>query len=66
MVPDNVEGEKVEEKQPRVEFNFPMLIVRTKRFAGVFDKLGSFRLHVIFRGWELFLCPLLPELHSTF
>lgn len=33
----------MEEKQPRVEFNFPMLIVRTKRFAGFFDKLGSFR-----------------------
>ena len=43
MASDKVEAEKPEAKQPRVEFNFPMLIVRTKRFAAVFDKLGSLR-----------------------
>ncbi len=57
MVPDNVEGEKVEEKQPRVEFNFPMLIVRTKRFAGVFDKLGSFRSSRYFSWLGIVLVP---------
>jgi membrane-associated protease RseP (regulator of RpoE activity) len=37
------ESEKHEAKQPRIEFNFPMLILRTKLFSPVFDKLGSLR-----------------------
>ncbi len=57
MAPDNIEGEKAEEKQPRVEFNFPMLIIRTKRFAGVFDKLGSFRTSRYFSWLGLVLVP---------
>ena len=57
MAPDNLESEKPEEKQPRVEFNFPMLIVRTKRFATVFDKLGSFRSSRYFSWLGLFLVP---------
>ncbi len=57
MAPENIEGEKTEEKQPRVEFNFPMLIVRTKRFAGVFDKLGSFRTSRYFSWLGLVLVP---------
>jgi membrane-associated protease RseP (regulator of RpoE activity) len=32
-----------EETERRVDFKFPLLIVRTKRFAAVFDKLGSLR-----------------------
>jgi hypothetical protein len=54
---DNIEGEKAEEKQPRVEFNFPMLIIRTKWFAGVFDKLGSFRTSRYFSWLGLVLVP---------
>ena len=57
MASDNIESEKPEEKQPRVEFNFPMLIVRTKRFAVVFDKLGSFRSSRYFSWLGLFLVP---------
>jgi membrane-associated protease RseP (regulator of RpoE activity) len=57
LAPDNIEGEKAEEKQPRVEFNFPMLIVRTKRFAGVFDKLGSLRTSRYFSWLGLILVP---------
>jgi membrane-associated protease RseP (regulator of RpoE activity) len=57
LAPDNIEGEKPEEKQPRVEFNFPMLIIRTKRFAGVFDKLGSFRSSHYFSWLGLVLVP---------
>ena len=57
MAPDTIEGEKAEEKQPRVEFNFPMLIVRTKRFAAVFDKLGSLRTSRYFSWLGLFLVP---------
>lgn len=30
-------------EQRTVEFNFPLLLVRTKLFGGVFDRLGSFR-----------------------
>jgi membrane-associated protease RseP (regulator of RpoE activity) len=30
--------------QRRVEFNFPILTVRTKLFTGIFDKLGSLRI----------------------
>jgi membrane-associated protease RseP (regulator of RpoE activity) len=57
LVPDNVEGEKAEEKQPRVEFNFPMLIIRTKRFTGIFDKLGSFRSSRYFSWLGIVLVP---------
>ena len=57
MASNNIESEKPEEKQPRVEFNFPMLIVRTKRFAVVFDKLGSFRSSRYFSWLGLFLVP---------
>ncbi len=57
MATDNNETEKPEEKQPRVEFNFPMLIIRTKRFAAVFDKLGSFRSSRYFSWLGLFLVP---------
>jgi membrane-associated protease RseP (regulator of RpoE activity) len=57
LAPENIEGEKAEEKQPRIEFNFPMLIVRTKRFAGVFDKLGSLRTSRYFSWLGLVLVP---------
>jgi membrane-associated protease RseP (regulator of RpoE activity) len=57
LASDNIESEKPEEKQPRVEFNFPMLIIRTKRFAVVFDKLGSFRSSRYFSWLGLFLVP---------
>ena len=30
-------------KKGRFEFSFPMLIIRTQKFNGVFDRLGSFR-----------------------
>ena len=59
MAPDNIESEKPEAKQPRVEFNFPMLIVRTKRFAAVFDKLGSLRISRYFSWLGIFLVPFI-------
>jgi membrane-associated protease RseP (regulator of RpoE activity) len=35
---------EIENKEPnRIEFNFPLLTIRTKIFSGVFDRLGSFR-----------------------
>jgi membrane-associated protease RseP (regulator of RpoE activity) len=33
----------VEEKEKTVDFNFPLLTVRTKRFSFIFDKLGKTR-----------------------
>ncbi len=43
---DSLTGQEAEANdagQRRVEFNFPILTVRTKRFAGVFDRFGSLR-----------------------
>jgi membrane-associated protease RseP (regulator of RpoE activity) len=57
LAADNNETEKPEEKQPRIEFNFPMLIVRTKRFAAIFDKIGSFRISRYFSWLGLILVP---------
>jgi membrane-associated protease RseP (regulator of RpoE activity) len=37
------ESEVKDAGERRVEFNFPVLTVRTKLFAGVFDRLGAFR-----------------------
>jgi membrane-associated protease RseP (regulator of RpoE activity) len=37
------EVEAEEAKQGRIEFNFPLLTVRTQLFSGVFDRLGSLR-----------------------
>jgi membrane-associated protease RseP (regulator of RpoE activity) len=56
LVPD-IEGEKQEAKQPRIEFNFPILIVRTKRFSTVFNKLGALRTSRYFSWTALFLVP---------
>ena len=37
------ETKKKEAEQRRVEFNFPLLILRTKRLSSIFDKLGALR-----------------------
>lgn len=39
----NEENKKDQAEERRIEFSFPMLILRTKRFSGVFDKLGRLR-----------------------
>jgi membrane-associated protease RseP (regulator of RpoE activity) len=54
---ENVETKVSEEKQKRVEFNFPLLIVRTKRFAPIFEKLGSYRSSRVFSWIALVLVP---------
>ena len=54
----DTESEKQNAKQPRIEFNFPILIVRTKRFAVIFDKLGTFRTSRYFSWISLVLVPL--------
>ncbi len=57
LASDN-ESEKQNVKQPRIEFNFPILIVRTKRFAAIFDKLGRLRTSRYFSWISLGLVPL--------
>ncbi len=39
----DTESQNQNTEQRRFEFNFPLLIVRTKRFSFIFEKLGSFR-----------------------
>ena len=39
----NTDDNAGETKQRRIEFSFPMLIIRTQMFSGVFDRLGSYR-----------------------
>jgi len=46
-----------EPAQRRVEFKFPLLTLRTKRFSGVFDKLGSYRASRYASWVALFLVP---------
>lgn len=41
LADNSVESEKTEQK--KIEFNFPLLTVRTQKFSKIFDKLGSFR-----------------------
>lgn len=38
------EPEVKDAEERRIKFNFPILTVRTKRFSGVFDRLGALRL----------------------
>ena len=38
------DSEADDKVQRRVEFNFPILTIRTKLFTGIFDKLGSLRI----------------------
>jgi membrane-associated protease RseP (regulator of RpoE activity) len=48
LADQNAEAEK---KEPgRIEFNFPLMTIRTKIFGGVFDRLGSLRASRLI-GW---------------
>jgi membrane-associated protease RseP (regulator of RpoE activity) len=51
------------EKEPgRVEFNFPMLTVRTKMFNGVFERLGSFRASRLFSRLAVVIVPVVAAI----
>jgi membrane-associated protease RseP (regulator of RpoE activity) len=43
LADDKTEAENRDSEQRRFEFNFPIFMVRTKLFSGVFDRLGAFR-----------------------
>jgi membrane-associated protease RseP (regulator of RpoE activity) len=53
------ETPKQEAEQRRIEFNFPMLIVRTKRFSVIFDKLGTWRASKYFAWVFLVFVPFI-------
>ena len=55
--PDVTDGES-----RRVEFNFPILTVRTKWFGGVFDKLGALRVSRWVSWVSLFVVPIVAGL----
>jgi len=52
------EVEAEEAKQGRIEFNFPLLTVRTQMFSGVFDKLGALRASRLISWLALIIVPI--------
>jgi len=52
------ESEVKDAGERRVEFNFPVLTVRTKLFAGIFDRLGALRFSRLVSWWLWWLCQL--------
>jgi len=43
LTAEQFEAENLDNRQRRVEFNFPILTIRTQLFQGVFNELGRFR-----------------------
>jgi membrane-associated protease RseP (regulator of RpoE activity) len=66
----NLSSEKESENQEpayrRIEFNFPMLIFRTKLFSTFFDKVGSFRASRYISWLSLFLVPFVAGIGLYF
>jgi membrane-associated protease RseP (regulator of RpoE activity) len=56
------EIETTETKQKRIEFNFPLLTVRTQMFSGVFDKLGSLRASRLISWVALVIVPVVAAI----
>jgi len=56
------EVEAEEAKQGRIEFNFPLLTVRTQMFSGVFDKLGSLRASRLISWLALIIVPVVAAI----
>jgi membrane-associated protease RseP (regulator of RpoE activity) len=56
------EVEAEEAKQGRIEFNFPLLTVRTKMFSGVFDRLGSLRASRLVSWVALIVVPVVAAI----
>ncbi len=60
LTDQNAETEKTE--PGRIEFNFPFLILRTKMFSGVFDRLGSFRASRLVSWVALIIVPVVAAI----
>ena len=56
MADQKVEAEEAE--PGRIEFNFPLLTIRTKMFSGVFDRLGSLRASRLISWVALVIVPV--------
>jgi membrane-associated protease RseP (regulator of RpoE activity) len=56
------EVEAEEAKQGRIEFNFPLLTVRTQMFSGVFDRLGSLRASRLISWVALVVVPVVAAI----
>jgi membrane-associated protease RseP (regulator of RpoE activity) len=54
--------DKDKKKQGRFEFNFPILIFRTKIFTGVFNKLGRFRASKLISWLALAIVPVVASI----
>jgi membrane-associated protease RseP (regulator of RpoE activity) len=62
---DSLAGQEVEAdeaKQGRIEFNFPLLTIRTKMFSGVFDRLGSLRASRLVSWVALVIVPVVAAI----
>ncbi len=58
---DSLTGQEVEAeeaRQGRIKFNFPLLMVRTQIFSGVFDRLGSLRASRLISWVALIIVPV--------
>ena len=51
-----------ETKEGRIEFNFPLLIVRTKIFGGFFEKFGSYRISRYLSWISLIVVPIVAAI----
>jgi len=56
------EVEAEEAGQGRIEFNFPLLTVRTQMFSGVFDRLGSLRASRLISWVALIIVPVVAAI----
>jgi len=62
---DSLTGQEVEAEeagQGRIEFNFPLLTVRTQMFSGVFDRLGSLRASRLISWVALIIVPVVAAI----
>jgi len=49
-------------EQRRVEFNFPLLTIRTKMFSGLFDRLGALRVSRVAAWVSLIVVPIVAAI----
>ena len=56
------DSEAKDAKQRRVEFNFPLLTIRTQLFSGIFDRLGTLRYSRIVSWAALVVVPIVAAI----
>ena len=58
----NLENETEVKEPGRFEFSFPLLIVRTKKFGGIFNRLGSTRISRWISWFALIIVPIVAAI----